>query len=182
MLSFNNIQNTVAYHSFLSFFMVQDLRKEDVDMANTTKPLWIIVNSFCVKISSINHLIIDFSHCWKSNVLTADPACFHLNSLDCLEKQFHTKDVSILYSELYAELCDRTGLPCRKINDYATGYNFNSDHLNVTTLQYEAQLIPRFFLCQPEHMIYEHFPEGESWQLLGHPLIMEQFVMLMYGA
>ena len=80
------------------------------------------------------------------------------------------------YSELYAQLCVRTGRPCRKINRYAKGHNFNSrqtsfnkrnhtwnvlalndgqlyfvdstwgsGHLHVTTLQYEAQLMPRFF-------------------------------------
>ncbi|CAF2960579.1 unnamed protein product [Rotaria sp. Silwood2] len=113
------------------------------------------------------------------------------------------------YSTLYADLCTRTGLQCRKVSGYAKGYSFNprqpsfektnhawnilslnnghsyfiestwgSGYLDASTNQYRAKLVPHYFFCRPEHMIYGHFPVDSQWQLLEHPLTMKQYLML----
>jgi hypothetical protein len=113
------------------------------------------------------------------------------------------------YSSLYAELCNRTGLKCRKVSGYSKGFGFNtrqtkfdetdhawniltldnghsyfvestwgSGHLDNATRQYKQNLVPHYFLCRPEHMIYGHLPEDDQCQLLMHPLTVKQYLML----
>ncbi len=113
------------------------------------------------------------------------------------------------YSSLYAELCNRTGITCRKISGYSKGFGFDvrqkkfdktnhawniitldqnhsyfvestwgSGHLDSSTHQYKQKLVPHYFLCRPEHMIYGHLPEDDQCQLLAHPLTLKQYLML----
>ena len=113
------------------------------------------------------------------------------------------------YPTLYADLCTKIGLQCRKVSGYAKGYSFNprqtsfektnhawniltlnngrsyfiestwgSGHLDDSTHQYRAKLVPFYFMCRPEHMIYGHLPENPQWQLLAYPLTMKQYLML----
>jgi L-rhamnose mutarotase len=113
------------------------------------------------------------------------------------------------YASLYAELCNRTGVKCRKVSGYAKGFGFDvrqtkfdktnhawniitldhdhsyfvestwgSGHLDSITHQYKQNLVPHYFLCRPEEMIYEHLPEDDQCQLLAHPLTLKQYLML----
>ncbi|CAF1510067.1 unnamed protein product, partial [Rotaria sordida] len=65
-------------------------------------------------------------------------------------------------------------------HSYFIESTWGSGHLNPSTNQYKAKLVPHYFFCRPEHMIYEHLPVDPQWQLLEHPLTMEQFLKLPY--
>ncbi|CAF2141344.1 unnamed protein product [Rotaria magnacalcarata] len=70
------------------------------------------------------------------------------------------------------------------IISFKNGYSYfiestwGSGHLDGSTKQYKANLVPHYFLCRPEYMIYGHLPEDPQWQLLKKPLTMEQYLML----
>ncbi|CAF4228900.1 unnamed protein product [Rotaria sordida] len=63
-------------------------------------------------------------------------------------------------------------------HSYFIESTWGSGHLDASTNQYKAKLTPHYFFCRSEHMIYEHLPVDPQWQLLEHPLTMEQFLKL----
>ncbi|UJR33488.1 hypothetical protein I4U23_020933 [Adineta vaga] len=113
------------------------------------------------------------------------------------------------YALIYADLCQQTGIQCRKVSGYSKGSGFvlrqtkfeKTDHAwNIITLdnghsyfiestwgsghseqktnQFKAELVSHYFMCPPEHMIYQHLPEDPSCQLLANPITMNEFLML----
>lgn len=59
---------------------------------------------------------------------------------------------------------------------------WGAGHLNRETNQYKAEFNEFFFLADPEHLIYTHFPfqegnikESQKWQLLKKPFSLERF-------
>ncbi|CAH1790287.1 unnamed protein product, partial [Owenia fusiformis] len=50
----------------------------------------------------------------------------------------------------------------------------SSDMVSPNKFRYEYDDF--YFLTDPEELIYQHFPDEETWQLLDEPLSMEQFI------
>ncbi|CAM4972784.1 unnamed protein product [Rotaria socialis] len=149
---------------------------------------------------------------WISKNIRYDTQAYFNNNIGSQASTnvfFSRKAVCDGYAALYADLCTRIGLTCRKVSGYAKGYSFEarqkgfqktnhawniisfkngysyfiestwgSGHLDDSTKQYKAKLVPHYFLCRPEYMIYGHLPEDPQWQLLKKPLTMEQYLML----
>jgi hypothetical protein len=63
-------------------------------------------------------------------------------------------------------------------HSYFVESTWGSGHLDSSTRQYKQELVPHYFLCRPEHMIYGHLPEDAQYQLLAHPLTLKQYLML----
>jgi transglutaminase/protease-like cytokinesis protein 3 len=114
------------------------------------------------------------------------------------------KGVCAGYANLYKYLCDQLQLHCEIVSGYSKGYGFDDQHRvkpevdhawnvveiyqhkyliestwgagNLTnTKQFQRALSVYYFLPRPEQMIYHHLPEDEQWQLLKHPITIEQF-------
>ncbi|CAF1195353.1 unnamed protein product [Didymodactylos carnosus] len=111
------------------------------------------------------------------------------------------------YASLFKRLCDETGLACEKVSGYAKGYSFNArkpafddtNHAwNVVKIEYhyyfiestwgtghmaenkkfKRELEAHYFLSQPAHMIYNHLPVDEKWQLLARPITMTEYLSM----
>ncbi|CAF1141549.1 unnamed protein product [Rotaria sordida] len=65
-------------------------------------------------------------------------------------------------------------------HSYFIESTWGSGHVDHLTHQYKKQLVPHYFLCRPEHMIYKHLPIDDECQLLAHPITMKQYLMLPY--
>jgi hypothetical protein len=63
-------------------------------------------------------------------------------------------------------------------HSYFVESTWGSGSLDGPTHQYKQELVPHYFLCPPEHMIYGHLPEDDRHQLLVHPLTVQQYLML----
>ncbi|CAF4388361.1 unnamed protein product, partial [Rotaria sp. Silwood2] len=149
---------------------------------------------------------------WISQNISYNTDAFFSNQIEAQDA--HTifqsgKAVCEGYASLYAELCNRTGIQCRKVSGYGKGFGFDvrqtsfdktnhawniitlnnghsyfvestwgSGHVDHSTHQYKKQLVPYYFLCRPEHMIYKHLPIDDECQLLAHPLTIKQYFTL----
>jgi transglutaminase/protease-like cytokinesis protein 3 len=65
-------------------------------------------------------------------------------------------------------------------HSYFVESTWGSGHLDSSTHQYKQELVPHYFLCQPEHMIHGHLPEDDQCQLLAQPLTLKQYLMLLH--
>lgn len=63
-------------------------------------------------------------------------------------------------------------------HSYFIESTWGSGHVDNFTNQYNVKLVPHYFLCRPEHMIYRHLPDDPQWQLLKKPITFEQYLML----
>ncbi|CAF0762312.1 unnamed protein product [Adineta steineri] len=63
-------------------------------------------------------------------------------------------------------------------HSYFVESTWGSGQADSSTRQYKKNLVPFYFFCRPEHMIYKHLPEDPQYQLLAHPLAMKQYLML----
>ncbi|CAM2696767.1 unnamed protein product [Rotaria socialis] len=151
---------------------------------------------------------------WISENISYDTDAFFSNQIgtqDAISAFQNRTAVCDGYSSLYAELCNRIGVQCFKVNGYAKGFEFDprqmsfdeinhawniiileddhsyfveptwgSGYVDKKTHKYKKKLVSDYFLCRPEHMIYRHLPTDPDYQLLTHPITIEQYLMLPY--
>jgi len=111
------------------------------------------------------------------------------------------------YSSLYKALCDLGGVKCAQVSGQARGTNFSegkglmghdwnavqiegvwrlvdvtwdSCYVNSPT-EYGHNYGSAYFLLEPEFMVYTHFPDNASMQLLDRRLSLEEFNELPYA-
>ncbi len=113
------------------------------------------------------------------------------------------------YSDLFSALAGEAGLEAVEIRGYGKGYSYrpgqrfagpfnhawNAVKINGSWFlmdptwgagylgqdrKYHRWFDDHYFMTPPEHFIYDHLPEQESWQLLERPLSQAQFEDLVY--
>lgn len=111
------------------------------------------------------------------------------------------------YANVFKELCNNLGLPCKKVHGYARGVgtsileedsNFTSNHAwNIVQLENNWYLVDctwdsgymngkiakqqyttDWLFLKPDHFIYTHFPQNQQYQLLSNPIAKQDFALL----
>ena len=128
------------------------------------------------------------------------------NSADVLKSR---SSVCSGYSDLFSALCGEAGLEAVEIRGYGKGYSYRpgqrfagpynhawnavkingSWHLMDPTWgagylgqdgKYHRWFDDHYFMTPPDHFIFDHLPEQESWQLLDRPLSQAEFEDLVF--
>jgi hypothetical protein len=113
------------------------------------------------------------------------------------------------YSDLFSALAGEAGLEAVEIRGYGKGYSYrpgqrfvgpynhawNAVKINGSwrlldptwgagylgqDRKYHRWFDDHYFMTPPEHFIYDHLPEQQSWQLLPEPLSKAEFEDLVY--
>lgn len=112
------------------------------------------------------------------------------------------------FSRLYKHLCDKLNLRCVEVKGFSKGYGYTlrasgqeleEDHAwNMITIanhkylldptwgagyltadkEFKKELNTFYFLTKPEHMIYDHLPIEDQYQLLREPITRKQYIQL----
>ena len=113
------------------------------------------------------------------------------------------KTICFGYSKLFAHIAKSIGIETEYIKGYAKGSEYNpgekmekinhewnavkiNDNYFLIDPTWGAGLIEEnihikelddfYFLPNPKHLIYTHFPEDQKWQLLKNPITKEEFI------
>ena len=113
------------------------------------------------------------------------------------------KTICFGYSKLFAHISKCIGIETEYIKGYAKGFEYNpGEQIEKTNHEWNAikindnyflidstwgaglleenihikELDDFYFLPNPKHLIYTHFPEDSKWQLLKNPITKEEFI------
>ena len=117
------------------------------------------------------------------------------------------KTICFGYSKLFAYIAKSIGIETEYIKGYAKGSEYNpGEQIEKTNHEWNAvkindnyflidptwgaglleenihikELDDFYFLPNPKHLIYTHFPEEPKWQLLKNPITKEEFINQIY--
>ena len=103
------------------------------------------------------------------------------------------------YANVLVELCNRAGIPCKKIIGYGGRFppfspeeKYEPNHAwNMVYVNGKWNLIDvtwndcddgtvdyTYFFIDPDRMIHDHFPDNSAYQLLNNPISWDEFMQL----
>jgi len=128
------------------------------------------------------------------------------DSVDVLKSK---KSICFGYSDLFISLASEAGLEAVRISGYGKGYGYmpgtsfsgptnhawNAVKINGSWYlldctwgagyansdkEYVRHFDDHFFMTPPSEFVFDHFPVEEKWQLLDHPISIEEYESLVY--